>query len=200
MATGRGSVPEFSVGRINPPTLADVADADTLDRVFKALANEVRRGILAALHDHGGSLSSHAIARQFEIPWQGTSRHLRILSEAGLVDCDVRKNERAYSLNRQSPPPCGRPLGVAGGHGGDPHQGGDTRLRLRRVAATIAPRRRTRPTKRRPPAPAGGTTPPRACPPSVAWAAGPPGGRRGRRLSPAGGRARQPRRGRRRCG
>ena len=101
MATGRGSVPEFSVGRINPPTLADVADTDTLDRVFKALANEVRRGILAALHDHGGSLSSHAIARQFEIPWQGTSRHLRILSEAGLVDCDVRKNERAYSLNRQ---------------------------------------------------------------------------------------------------
>ena len=67
---------------------------------FKALANEVRRGILAALHDHGGSLSSHDIARRFDIPWQGISRHLRILTEAGLLDCDVRKNERAYSLNR----------------------------------------------------------------------------------------------------
>jgi DNA-binding transcriptional ArsR family regulator len=100
MATTGRSGPEFSVGRINPPTLADVADAATLDRVFKALANEVRRGILAALHDHGGSLSSHAIARRFEIPWQGISRHLRILTEAGLLDCDVRKNERAYSLNR----------------------------------------------------------------------------------------------------
>jgi DNA-binding transcriptional ArsR family regulator len=99
MAAARRSVPEFGVGRTNPPTLADVADADTLDRVFKALANEVRRGILAALHDHGGSLSSHDIARRFEIPWQGTSRHLRILTEAGLLDCAVRKNERAYSLN-----------------------------------------------------------------------------------------------------
>ena len=100
MATARRSVPEFGVGRTNPPTLADVADAETLDRVFKALANEVRRGILAALHDHGGSLSSHDIARRFEIPWQGTSRHLRILTEAGLLDCAVRKNGRAYSLNK----------------------------------------------------------------------------------------------------
>jgi DNA-binding transcriptional ArsR family regulator len=101
MATARRNVPEFSVGRIDPPTLADVADAVSLDRVFKALANEVRRGILAALHDHGGSLSSHAIALRFDIPWQGISRHLRILTEAGLLDCDVRKNERAYSLNRR---------------------------------------------------------------------------------------------------
>jgi DNA-binding transcriptional ArsR family regulator len=100
MATAPRSVPAFSVGRTNPPTLADVADAETLDRVFKALANEVRRGILAALHDYGGSLSSHDIARRFDIPWQGISRHLRILTEAGLLDCDVRKNERAYSLNR----------------------------------------------------------------------------------------------------
>jgi DNA-binding transcriptional ArsR family regulator len=100
MATARRSVPAFGVGRTNPPTLADVADTETLDRVFKALANEVRRGILAVLHDHGGSLSSHDIARRFDIPWQGISRHLRLLTEAGLLDCDVRKNERAYSLNR----------------------------------------------------------------------------------------------------
>src|SRR5271156_704788 len=100
MATAGPSVPGCSMGRINPPTLADGADAATLDRVFKALANEVRRGILAALHDHGGALSSHDIARRFDIPWQGISRHLRILTEAGLLDCDVRKNERAYSLNR----------------------------------------------------------------------------------------------------
>ena len=100
MVTARRRVPEFDVGRTSPPTLAGVADADTLDRVFKALANEIRRGILAALHDHGGSLSSHDIALRFAIPWQGTSRHLRILTEAGLLDCAVHKNERAYSLNR----------------------------------------------------------------------------------------------------
>jgi DNA-binding transcriptional ArsR family regulator len=72
-----------------------------LDRVFKALANDIRRGILAVLHDHGGYLSSHDIARRFDIPWQGVSRHLRLLTEAGLVRCDVRRNERAYTLNRE---------------------------------------------------------------------------------------------------
>ena len=77
-----------------------MADPATLDRVFKALANETRRGILAVLHDRGGYLSSHDIARRFDIPWQGVSRHLRLLTEAGLVVCDVRRNERAYTLNR----------------------------------------------------------------------------------------------------
>ena len=52
------------------------------------------------LHDWGGAMSSHDIARRFDIPWQGVSRHLRLLTEAGLLDCDVRTNERAYSLNR----------------------------------------------------------------------------------------------------
>jgi DNA-binding transcriptional ArsR family regulator len=98
--TPRRSVPAFTLGRTDPPTLADVADPDTVHRVFKALSNEVRRGILAALHDYGGYLSSHDIARRFDIPWQGVSRHLRILTEAGLVECDVRRNERAYTLDR----------------------------------------------------------------------------------------------------
>jgi DNA-binding transcriptional ArsR family regulator len=92
---------EFKVGRRHPPTLRDVADPKTLDRAFKALANETRRDILAVLHDHDGSLSSHDIARRFDIPWQGVSRHLRLLTEAGLLTCDVGRNERAYALNRE---------------------------------------------------------------------------------------------------
>ncbi len=87
-------------GRPDPPTLKDVADPTTLDRVFKSLANETRRGILAVLHDSGDAMSSHDIARRFDIPWQGVSRHLRLLTEAGLISCDVRRNERAYTLNR----------------------------------------------------------------------------------------------------
>jgi DNA-binding transcriptional ArsR family regulator len=98
--SARSSPARFSVGRTDPPSLRDVADSDTVDRVFKALANEVRRGILAVLHDWGGYLSSHDIASRFDIPWQGVSRHLRILTEAGLLECDVRTNERAYTLNR----------------------------------------------------------------------------------------------------
>jgi DNA-binding transcriptional ArsR family regulator len=101
MSTARGRRPEFTFGRTDPPTLQDVADRMTLDRVFKALGNETRRGILAALHDLGGYMSSHDIARRFDIPWQGISRHLRILTEAGLITCDQRKNERAYCLNRE---------------------------------------------------------------------------------------------------
>jgi DNA-binding transcriptional ArsR family regulator len=103
MSTARSRVPAFSVGRIDPPSLHDVADRTTLNDVFKALANETRRGILAVLHDHGGYLSSHDIARRFEdsTPWQGISRHLRLLTDAGLLVCDVRPNERAYTLNRE---------------------------------------------------------------------------------------------------
>ena len=96
----RSSPARFTVGRIDPPSLRDVADSDTVDRVFRALANEVRRGILAALHDCDCYLSSHDIARRFDIPWQGISRHLRILTEAGLLECDVRTNERAYTLDK----------------------------------------------------------------------------------------------------
>jgi DNA-binding transcriptional ArsR family regulator len=100
MSNARSRGQAFAAGRPNPPTLRDVADPETLDSVFKALANDTRRGILAVLHDWGGALSSHDIARRFDIPWQGVSRHLRLLSEAGLVTCDVRRNERAYALDR----------------------------------------------------------------------------------------------------
>ncbi len=90
----------FALGRPDPPSLRDVADAETVDRVFHALASDVRRAILAVLHDRGGCMSSHDIARRFDVKWQGISRHLRLLTEAGLINCDVRKNERAYSLNK----------------------------------------------------------------------------------------------------
>ena len=88
------------MARADPPHLKAVADPTTLDLAFKALANETRRGILGVLHDWGGYLSSHDIARRFDVTWQGISRHLRVLTEAGLVVCDVRRNERAYALNR----------------------------------------------------------------------------------------------------
>jgi len=101
MSPARPGPTAFRSGRIDPPSLRGVADPVRLGQVFEALANPVRRGILAALHDHGGPLSSHDIATRFEISWQGISRHLRILTAAGLVDCDVRKNERAYTLNRR---------------------------------------------------------------------------------------------------
>lgn len=103
----RGS-PPFSLGRPNPPSLSAVADTVSLELVFRALANETRRGILGVLHDWGGPLSSHDIARRFDLPWQGVSWHLKVLTEAGLISCEVQRNGRLYALERD------RLRGVAG--------------------------------------------------------------------------------------
>jgi DNA-binding transcriptional ArsR family regulator len=88
------------VGRVNPPTLAAVSDTETLELVFRALANETRLQILALLHDWGNTMSSHDIARRFDTTWQGISRHLRILTEAGVLDCAVETNQKSYRLNK----------------------------------------------------------------------------------------------------
>ena len=100
-AHSRSSVPAFEVGRRNPPTLTAVADTESLKLAFSALANETRLEILAVLHDWGSPMSSHDIARRFDTSWQGISRHLRLLTEAGLLNCEVRTNQRSYSLNKR---------------------------------------------------------------------------------------------------
>jgi DNA-binding transcriptional ArsR family regulator len=99
-ARSRSAVPVFEVGRRNPPTLTAVSDTETLELVFRALANETRLQILATLHDWGSPMSSHDIARRFESTWQGISRHLGILTDAGVLDCEVGTNQRLYSLNK----------------------------------------------------------------------------------------------------
>src|ERR1700722_2969067 len=96
----RSSVPTFEVGRINPPTLTAVSDTETLELLFRALANETRLEILSTLHDWGSPMSSHDIARRFATPCEGISLHLRILTEAGLLNWEVWTNQRSYSLNK----------------------------------------------------------------------------------------------------
>jgi DNA-binding transcriptional ArsR family regulator len=96
----RSSAPAFKVGRTNPPTLTAVSDTESLELIFRALGNETRLEILSVLHDWGSSMSSHDIARRFDTTWQGISRHLRILTEAGVLDCEVWTNQRSYSLNK----------------------------------------------------------------------------------------------------
>ena len=135
MPTTRSRRTEFTVGRPDPPSLHDVADAGHARLAFKALANETRRGILAVLHDWGGSLSSHDIARRFDIPWQGVSRHLRLLTEAGLITCDVRRNGRAYTLEPRAAAPRARPLDRSGRHARHADQG-------REAGASTSPSRR----------------------------------------------------------
>jgi DNA-binding transcriptional ArsR family regulator len=63
---------------------AGAADAEeTLDRVFFALSDPVRRAILTRL-DRGPALVSE-LAAPFDISLQSVSRHIQVLVRAGLI-------------------------------------------------------------------------------------------------------------------
>jgi DNA-binding transcriptional ArsR family regulator len=50
---------------------------------------------------NGGTMTSGAIARRFSCTWQTTSRHLRVLEEAGLISAMLRGRERVYELDTE---------------------------------------------------------------------------------------------------
>ncbi len=69
------------------------AAAETLDRVFAALADPVRREILGRLD--GAELLVSELAAPFDISLQAVSRHIQVLVRAGLV-----KQERSGRVSR----------------------------------------------------------------------------------------------------
>lgn len=75
-----------------------VADLRDLEVVFAALAHQSRRTILGVLHARGGEMTSREIAGRFECSWPTTTRHLRVLEQAGLVTVELRGRERVYRL------------------------------------------------------------------------------------------------------
>ena len=77
-----------------------LAELDDLELVFNALSHEQRRQILVVLDARGGAMTSGEIAERFSCKWPTTSRHLRVLEEAGLVDVEQRGREWNYTLNR----------------------------------------------------------------------------------------------------
>lgn len=89
------------------------SDAETrladVDSVFKALAHASRRHILLVLHFRGGEMTAGEIASRFGCTWPTTTRHLRVLHEAGLVLVEKRGRERIYRVDRE------RLADVAGG-------------------------------------------------------------------------------------
>lgn len=56
---------------------------DQLDRVFAALADPVRRDIVARLAD--GDATVTELAEPYDISLQAVSKHLKVLGDAGLV-------------------------------------------------------------------------------------------------------------------
>ena len=79
------------------------------DVVFRALAHASRREILLILHFRGGVMTAGEIAGRFACTWPTTTRHLRVLEEAGLVRVVKKGREREYRLD------ANRLASVAGG-------------------------------------------------------------------------------------
>jgi DNA-binding transcriptional ArsR family regulator len=82
-----------------------VARASTTTDVFNAIAEAHRREILDALIE--GEKPVGAIVDQLAISQPQVSKHLRVLSDVGLVRCRAVGRRRLYRLN----PACLRPLG-----------------------------------------------------------------------------------------
>jgi DNA-binding transcriptional ArsR family regulator len=76
-----------------------IADLESLESVFGSLAHQSRRTILSVLHARGGQMTSGEIASRFDCAWPTTTRHLRILEQAGLVHVSLRGRERLYVLD-----------------------------------------------------------------------------------------------------
>ena len=72
--------------------------------IFNAIADSKRREILDMLV--GGEMPVGAIVDDLDISQPQVSKHLRVLSQAGLVQCRAVGRRRLYRLN----PACLRPL------------------------------------------------------------------------------------------
>jgi DNA-binding transcriptional ArsR family regulator len=71
-----------------------------LDQVVTALAHPARRQILLTLHFRGGVATAGEIAGRFQHKWPTTTRHLRILEDAGLLCQERQGRTRVYMLDK----------------------------------------------------------------------------------------------------
>lgn len=80
-----------------------------VDQVFGALAHEARRQIVLVLAHQGPELPSGYLAKRFTHSWPTTTRHLRVLADAGVVSVRSEGRHCWYRLERD------RLRGVVGG-------------------------------------------------------------------------------------
>ncbi len=71
-----------------------------LDRVFSALGDRTRRAILGRLADSPGTVTE--LAEPFEMSLPAVSKHLRVLSDAGLIQKERDGRLRRCSLEAGS--------------------------------------------------------------------------------------------------
>jgi DNA-binding transcriptional ArsR family regulator len=70
-----------------------------LDAVVAALAHPARRQILLMIHFRG-SATAGEIAGRFAHKWPTTTRHLRVLEDAGLVSHERHGRTRVYAVDK----------------------------------------------------------------------------------------------------
>jgi DNA-binding transcriptional ArsR family regulator len=70
-----------------------------LDAVVAALAHPARRQILLTIHLRGGATAGE-IAGRFAHKWPTTTRHLRVLESAGLIQQQRHGRTRVYSFDK----------------------------------------------------------------------------------------------------
>jgi DNA-binding transcriptional ArsR family regulator len=73
---------------------------EEVDAVFLALAHEARRHILLLLSQRGGELPSGYLASRFQHSWPTTTRHLKVLEDAGLVGVHREGRTSLYRIDR----------------------------------------------------------------------------------------------------
>jgi len=93
--TGIGIVPKFV------PTLTE-EEAVSQARLLKALADPTRLRILSLLSRHEGEVCVFEIVESFTLEQPTISHHLRILRDAGLVDCRKRGLWAYYYVRRDA--------------------------------------------------------------------------------------------------
>ena len=74
---------------------------EALQDVMNALAHPARRQILLTVYLVGGRMTAGSIAGRFEHAWATTTRHLRVLENAGLLSHMKEGRCRVYQLERE---------------------------------------------------------------------------------------------------
>ena len=73
--------------------------ADSLSRVFAALADPIRRDIVARLAD--GDATVNEVAAPYEVTVQAISKHLKVLEDSGLVSRSKEAQRRPVHLEAE---------------------------------------------------------------------------------------------------
>lgn len=98
--TPLGGGPAVGIAPKFVPTLTE-DDAISQARLLKALADPTRLRILSLLSRHEGEVCVFEIVESFTLEQPTISHHLRILRDAGLVDCRKKGLWAYYYVRRE---------------------------------------------------------------------------------------------------